>query len=291
LRQAIVEFCETAKVENDHQQTLFRWVSDCETEARHLSGRCYADDKLHDEPIYERCLQALHLVRSNLEWIVSRLRRQGAIENWFQLGQYIAAGDSLRIGPPYRLLTDAETAAMRGKIEFENIARYGVMPCPQKQADWALHEDELVGTLMVHLAMTSDQLMPNGICHEVGQDLFPDVPKEYADGWLRIEAGMRQLANRLEHDDQSACVVDGQQTDTQVTRLANQERDAWLYKLCCEGVPYMTIGIRLKKRSKKTNWEVISKPSSIRAAAIRHANRHGLTRIPRRQHGRKRTTS
>ena len=59
-----------------------------------------------------------------------------------------------------------------------------------------------------------------------------------------------------------------------------EARDKWIYEQCLKLVPYETIGLRLKKKPK--NWPRIERKQGIRIAAIRYAERHGLSPIPAR---------
>ncbi len=62
-----------------------------------------------------------------------------------------------------------------------------------------------------------------------------------------------------------------------------EARDAWIYKQCCDGIPYKTIIDRLKKKPR--SWPRISSKQGIRRAAKAYAETHGLPLPPLRQEG------
>ena len=72
---------------------------------------------------------------------------------------------------------------------------------------------------------------------------------------------------------------------TKRARGQNEERDAWIYQQCLDGVPYAKIVAELQERSEECGWEVLESPQAAQQAGVRHAKRHNLKRPPRRKDG------
>lgn len=76
-------------------------------------------------------------------------------------------------------------------------------------------------------------------------------------------------------------------------RGQNEERDRWLFDLCCRGVPYADIRHQLEKRVAAAHkdtaeaWETIDSIEGIRLAALRYAERHELAPPPARKKGKR----
>jgi hypothetical protein len=73
----------------------------------------------------------------------------------------------------------------------------------------------------------------------------------------------------------------------------NEERDCWLYELCCRGVPYAEIRHRLgdritaAKAKGEAVWEPLDNDQGVHQAARRHAERHQLALPPARKKGKR----
>jgi hypothetical protein len=64
-----------------------------------------------------------------------------------------------------------------------------------------------------------------------------------------------------------------------------EARDRWLYKQCCNGVPYKDVKSQLKEKCRQKGWAVLDSVQGIRNAANTFAKRHKLPAPPRRQVG------
>ena len=60
-----------------------------------------------------------------------------------------------------------------------------------------------------------------------------------------------------------------------------EARDKWIYKQCCDGVPYDSIARNITVKNK--DWYKITSKHGIQAAAKRYAERHSLPLPPPRQ--------
>lgn len=71
----------------------------------------------------------------------------------------------------------------------------------------------------------------------------------------------------------------------------NEERDRWIYDLCCRGVPHAEIRHRLNqqiasaKADGRAVWEPHESNQAVHQAAIRYAERHELSPPPARKQG------
>ena len=72
------------------------------------------------------------------------------------------------------------------------------------------------------------------------------------------------------------------------TQTPADKRNKWIYDECCKGTDYESTIRKLRKKPK--SWERLEWPQSVRAAAIRFADKHGLPHPPKRQHGRPKTS-
>jgi hypothetical protein len=62
-----------------------------------------------------------------------------------------------------------------------------------------------------------------------------------------------------------------------------EARDKWLYRQCCNGVPYKDIKSQLEEQCRKKGWRKIGSVQGVRAAAIKYGARHHLPAPPNRQ--------
>jgi hypothetical protein len=133
---------------------------------------------------------------------------------------------------------------------------------------------------------------------EIDQSLKSTFPKLWGklkplDEMLYLRPN--QAANRIKKLYGKVAVSQGGANRLQMARAPDQQRvvttngdrDKWLYQQCSKAqLSYKEIAIRLKKNAETKNWEIISDPKAIKAAANRWACRNDEPPVPPRQYRR-----
>lgn len=112
-------------------------------------------------------------------------------------------------------------------------------------------------------------------------ELIPDVFREPAYHERKpVDDSIRRAAAITSGDgNRLAFRIDPNLYGKSPRKNQNDERDSWIYKQCCDLVPYSEIRFQL---TKKTKWDQIDHDQGIRQAAIRYAKRKSFPPPPKR---------